>query len=167
MPNACDSRSRKRFDLGVLLVHGIGTQASGEILIGWGDEILNAIRRATGDAIRPMVERGTIPSDDDARAQMEVRMGDGERWLFAEGWWAQSFRAPTYRELVSWGFRALPWALAIRVAQRYWQAKEGTAGERFLESCRACGLLFLALSLSPIFILVLTLTLLLGLLPIP
>ena len=44
MPNACDPRSRKRFDLGVLLVHGIGTQSSGEILIGWGDEILNTIR---------------------------------------------------------------------------------------------------------------------------
>src|SRR5436190_5952747 len=160
--------SRKRFDLGVLMVHGIGTQSSGDILIGWGDEILNGIRHATHNRVRPTVDRGSISSsDDDARAQMEVRLGDGERWLFAEGWWAQSFRAPTYRQLVSWGFRALPWALAIRVAQRHWQAEKGTAAERFLESFRAIGLLFVALCLSPIFILMLTLTLLLGLLPIP
>jgi hypothetical protein len=157
----------KRFDLGVLLVHGIGTQSSGDLLIGWGDEILNGIRLATGDKVRPTVERGSIPADDDARAEMEVRLGDSERWLFAEGWWAQSFRAPTYRELVSWGFRALPWALAIRVAQRHWQAKKQTELEKVLENCRALGVLLIALTLSPIFILVLAFTLLLGLLPIP
>ena len=149
------------------MVHGIGTQSSGDLLIGWGDEILNGIRRATNDKVCPTVERGAIPADDDARAEMEVRLGDNERWLFAEGWWAQSFRAPTYRELVSWGFRALPWALAIRVAQRHWQAKKQTELEKVLENCRALGVLLIALALSPIFILVLAFTLLLGLLPIP
>jgi hypothetical protein len=165
------ARRGKRFDLGVLLVHGIGAQSSGDTLTRWGDDILQAIAPATKSQVSATVERASIPPPSDSRcAQMVVRLdseGGTERWLFAEGWWAQSFSAPTYRELVSWSFRALPWGLAIRVAQRHWQAAADPSRGSRLEFLKAFGLLFAALALSPLFILLLSLTLLLGLIPIP
>src|ERR1041384_6407854 len=37
----------EKFQLGVLLVHGIGTQPPRDTLVRWGDALLNVIRRAT------------------------------------------------------------------------------------------------------------------------
>ena len=36
-----------KFELGILLVHGIGTQRSGDVLAYWGDVLLKTIERAT------------------------------------------------------------------------------------------------------------------------
>src|SRR5712691_1579231 len=44
-------QAEKEFDLGVLLVHGIGSQRSGETLVRWGDVLLKTIRRATGNKV--------------------------------------------------------------------------------------------------------------------
>jgi hypothetical protein len=90
---------------------------------------------------------------------VRLRAGDREeRWLLAEGWWADAFLAPSYRELVSWSVRALPWSIALYVLQRYWQAveREGV----FTRGCWAAiagARLLAAVALAPLFILFLML----------
>ena len=120
----------KEFQLGVLFVHGIGTQPPRDTLVRWGDVLLKVIGRATeeepGRTI-PIVGRadaGDRSGDKPAEVAVEFRCNDRdqkEKWLLAEGWWADSFPAPTYSELVSWSFRAVPWAIALHIAQRFWQ----------------------------------------------
>ena len=100
---------------------------------------------------------------------VRLRAGDREeRWLLAEGWWADAFLAPSYRELVSCSVRALPWSIALYIAQRYWQAveREGVFTRGWWAAVAAAQLLA-ALALAPLFILFLMLVLILGLLPIP
>src|SRR5687768_15014930 len=100
----------KRFRLGVLLVHGIGTQPPSETLVRWGDVLLNTICRATKNQVKAMIERARPGNSGDQPAEVEILIhadGKEERWLLAEGWWAGSFPAPSYRELVSWSVRAV------------------------------------------------------------
>jgi uncharacterized membrane protein YidH (DUF202 family) len=189
----------KRFRLGVLLVHGIGTQPPRDTLVRWGDVLMKTICRATKNQgqVEAMIERGR-PGDDsgDQPAEIEILIradGEEERWLLAEGWWAGSFPAPTYRELVSWSVRAVPWSIAIHIAQRYWQEQSrGSVQTKFIIALVkrkrrvaalrvgtrwvwakliplviALGQLLVALALAPVFIFLLALALLLGLLPIP
>ncbi len=160
----------KRFRLGVLFIHGIGTQSPGATLVQWGDQLLRVIARATGRVVEPRVERaepGEADGSEPAEAIVRFHPGD-EEWLLAEACWADTFPPPTYRELVSWSIRAVPWALAIHIAQRYWQTFD-TANRRrtFLARSGAVLQLLLALALVPLVILVLMLTMVLGLLPIP
>jgi hypothetical protein len=120
----------KEFRLGILFVHGIGTQPPRDTLVRWGDVLLKVIGRATeeepGRTI-PIVRRanaGDRSGDKPAEVVVEFRCNDREekeKWLLAEGWWADSFPAPTYSELVSWSFRAVPWSIALHIAQRFWQ----------------------------------------------
>jgi len=164
--------SAKRFRLGILLVHGIGTQPPRDTLVRWGDVLLKTIRRATKNQVIAMVERGR-PGDGSGGQPAEVEMricadGKDEHWLLAECWWAGSFPAPSYGELVSWSVRAVPWSIAIHIAQRYWDEnsrKTGTA--KLIALVRALVQLLLALALAPVFIFLLALALVLGLLPIP
>ena len=125
-----------KFQLGVLLVHGIGTQPPRDTLVRWGDALLNVIRRATKTqaledrAIENQVvltvgpaSAGDRSGENPAEVAVTIRYGgQTERWLLAEGWWADCFPTPTYSELVSWSVRALPWSIALHIAQRYWQA---------------------------------------------
>jgi hypothetical protein len=153
----------KEYRLGVLLVHGIGTQPSGETLVRWGDVLLKTIDHATRH--RVAVTAGPARRDrqggfeDRAESVVRLRAGDREeRWLLSEGWWADAFLAPSYRELVSWSVRALPWSVALYIAQRYWQAvqREGglaSAGRAAIATAQ----LLAALALAPVFILFLTL----------
>src|SRR5207244_8088597 len=91
-----------------------------------------------------------------------------EKWLLAEGWWADSFPAPTYSELVSWSFRAVPWAIALHIAQRYWQTNPRASKITWLwAGTKAIVQLLGAMALAPVFMILLALTLVLGLLPIP
>src|SRR4051812_39009031 len=98
----------KDYKLGVLFVHGIGTQPARETLVRWGDVLLNVIARATATPgkVIPIVGRasgGDRSGDNPAEVSVDIYCGDQtEKWLLAEGWWAGSFPAPTYSELVSW-----------------------------------------------------------------
>jgi hypothetical protein len=132
---------------------------------------------------------------------MRLSAGDHtERWLLREGLWAAAFPAPSYRELVSWSVKALPWSIVTHFGERYWQSagratrswqalkpasisllKRPWDRARMVALARAIRhlivalvprveavlLLIVALALTPLFITVLGLTLLLGLVPIP
>ena len=71
------------------------------------------------------IERaGLSGSPENCRFETAVRFSAGgrtERWLIREGSWAGAFPAPSYRELLSWGVRALPWSIVTHFGERYWQ----------------------------------------------
>jgi hypothetical protein len=107
-----------KFQLGVLLVHGIGTQRPGDTLVRWGDVLLKTIERATRkegkegkEGVVAIVERAG-PGDGPGKGRFEAEVllraddrNEPERWLLSECWWADAFPAPSYRELVSWSVR--------------------------------------------------------------
>ena len=167
----------KEFRLGVLFVHGIGTQPPRDTLVRWGDVLLKVIGRATGEEpgrtipIVGQADAGDRSGDKPAEVVVEFRRNEGDRrekWLLAEGWWADSFPAPTYSELVSWSFRAVPWAIALHIAQRFWQTNpKASKGAWLWAYSKAFAQLLLAMALTPVFMILPTLTLVLGLLPIP
>ena len=160
------------FQLGVFLVHGIGTQRSGDTLVRWGDVLLKTIECATLKKVSATVERAGPrygPGKGPLEAAVLLRADRTEqRWLLSEGWWADAFPAPSYRELVSWSVRALPWSIATHVAERYWESSSGHWDRaRMVALANALGQLLVALALAPVSIGLLGLALLLGLLPIP
>src|SRR5262245_66308787 len=125
-----------RFKLGILFVHGIGRQPASDTLVRWGDTLIKTIGRATRHRVRCIVEhaQSSDPQKGGAEARVRFEAGgdndarieagsDKERWLIREAWWADSFVAPCYGELVSWSVQAVPWLVAVHVVQRYWQAK--------------------------------------------
>jgi hypothetical protein len=160
------------FELGILLVHGIGTQRPGQTLVRWGDVLLKTIERATRKKVVATIERAGPdgrPGSDRIEAAVRLRAdGLSERWLICEGWWADAFPAPSYRELVSWSVRALPWSVATHIAGRYWlSSSDHWDRPRVVALAKAVGQLLMALALAPVFICLLALALVLGLLPVP
>src|SRR5262249_12974531 len=141
-------------------------------LVRWGDVLVRTIVRATRDQVVTTVESarpGDKPGDGCAEVVLRLRGNDyRERWLLSESWWAQSFPAPSYRELVSWSLRALPWAIVTHIGERYWQARSGGWNQAKVAALATTLFqLFVALALTPLFIALLALVLPLGLLPIP
>src|SRR5688500_12552766 len=90
----------KLYQLGILFVHGVGSQPAGETLVKWGDVLLKTIRRATNNQVKPRVDDATIGSADGSRPHAIVSFSAGEKWLIADGWWAGVFPPPSYAELV-------------------------------------------------------------------
>jgi hypothetical protein len=67
--------------------------------------------------------RGGSPENGRFEAALRLSAGDHtERWLLREGLWAAAFPAPSYRELLSWSVRALPWSIVTHFGERYWQS---------------------------------------------
>ena len=153
-------------------MHGIGTQARRGTLVAWGDILLSVIGRATNGAAMPMVEQargGDALGDVPAEAVVTI-CSNGDRketWLLQESWWADTFPAPTYSELVSWSVRALPWSACLHIAQRYWQTASQDAGTNWAAVGIALAQFAVAFVLAPFSLILLAAVLLLGLVPIP
>lgn len=169
-------RKDKEYRLGILLVHGIGTQPKSETLVRWGDALIGVLEEATRWSAPPLsvhVERASV-GDGSSETPAELSLvftpedGPSESWLLRECWWADAFPPPTYRELVSWSIRAVPWSIGLHVAQRYWQRSDQAASTRRVGAAAlAAARLLAALALSPLIVTMLGVMLLLGLLPIP
>ncbi|MHC2292870.1 hypothetical protein [Bradyrhizobium barranii] len=167
----------KEFRLGILFVHGIGTQPARDTLVRWGDVLLKVICHAMAEepgqtiAIVGRAKAGDSSGDNPAEVVVEFHGSDrdqNENWLLTEGWWAESFPAPTYSELVSWSFRAVPWSIAVHIAQRYWQTgSQVSKGARVRAVAIAIVKLLLTMMFTPLLLILLASTLVLGLLPIP
>ena len=171
----------KRYSLGVLFVHGIGTQRARNTVVPWGDELVRVIREATANNAVVTVDRarpGSGTSAEPAEAEVTIVSKDSsERWLLTEAWWAESFPAPTYGELVSWSVRAVPWSLVVGIAHRYSRSvavEVGPDGHPRQPSTKrkvwawlvGAAQLGAALVFSPFLVLILAIMLVLGLLPI-
>jgi hypothetical protein len=126
----------RKFDLGVLLVHGMGEQVRGDILTEEGDRIFGWLRRrvegpgrsgcddrhSDGDVdVLDVVARQRSP-DSIPAAHAVVRIappagkGATVHWVLAESLWADVFRQATFGELAGWAVSVGPWVFATQVA---------------------------------------------------
>jgi hypothetical protein len=155
--SVADRRPPKPPDLGVLFVHGIGTQPQGETVTGWGDVLIAWLSdwlrhgrgrepspaptgiqesgpvRTTRARLRRDEDRALLPHVDvEIDPAVEHGAESTQKWRIAESWWADVFQPPRFRELAFWGFAVLPWALVahfITRLQRAWR-RIGRPSER-------------------------------------
>jgi len=120
----------RRFDLGVLLVHGIGEQMRGDTLTEEGDHIFQWLRRRvespTGtdngdvDVLDVALRQRSADAIPAAHAVVRIAPPDGKgkpaHWVVTESWWADVFRQATFAELAGWGITVGPWVFATQVA---------------------------------------------------
>ncbi len=169
-------------ELGVLLVHGIGDQEQGSTLTQWSDAIAGWLRswEWTHEDNNVGPERATItqaelqPQGAPANLTMELSFSGGDQapqqWLFAEGWWANSFKPPSFGELWSWSFTSVPSTSAMHAnaivdtAIRRYRTASGSAkvAEGFRIGLMVAALVVLVM-LSPLILTVLTALLIAGL----
>lgn len=120
------------YDVGVLLVHGIGQQRRGETLVEAGGalyEVMGGVLAGLGGARGPVelrpgpaqVEADPARPEDPPWAEWTLgnlrgrrvagspeEASDESRLLLAEAWWAGSFPEPRHSEVFEWVVRILP-----------------------------------------------------------
>ena len=117
------------FDLGVLLVHGLGEQQRSDTLTEAGDRIFEWLRQRVEtpgpeqgdvdvlDVVARQASGDAIPA---AHAVVRITppegMGTVAHWVVAEAWWADVFRPATYNEMRGWALSVGPWVFATQVA---------------------------------------------------
>lgn len=124
------------------------------------------------------------PNDSSAPAHSKLRFQrqrlsgeiENERWLLAESWWAETFAAPSFSELVEWGYRIIPGTvgnhfgaqLARALKDRPRNAPQGFQTTLWvLRVAASFARLLAALLLSPLLVAGFAILLLVGLIPIP
>ncbi len=132
-PDETLKRAMECHELGILFVHGIGTQRDGDVVLQCGEALHDWLERWAGG--RPPGAPASEPRFLEARltgrgaeapAHARLMLGSGtatERdgdnesratsWLLAESHWAESFRAPTFTELLTWALATLPRAVLL------------------------------------------------------
>jgi hypothetical protein len=156
------------YDLGVLFVHGIGNQALGSTLTGFGTPVVESLR-ARAKRAGAKAELGatvlTATSDEPASSELTISSGhDQRRWLLAESWWAQSFPTAQFRDVAKWSLLIVPWTIGTHFAKRLSRAGGRTQfGGRLAAGAALVG----ALLLSPVLLAILATLLLLGTIPWP
>ena len=108
------------FDVGVLVVHGIGTQSQGSSLREFVDPVVDLLGRLGPS---PHGEVDLLP--EPAKGMVGIHtppLGNAERqkWLVAEAWWADAFDAPDRGEVTKWLVGVGPWFVLFFVA-RLWR----------------------------------------------
>jgi hypothetical protein len=124
-----ESAPQKKAVLGLLLVHGIGTQTEGVTLLEGGGPLLNWLRDWLH--LDPRISRGVLkPSENkgENRAQFEFSLpvdpqspASTQRILVTECLWARQFDPPPFRKLCGWLLSFGAW-IALR------QSCAGVAG---------------------------------------
>jgi hypothetical protein len=169
------------YELGILIVHGIGRHRQGDTLVRWGDALGRWLEDWTLRCDPALAVQFTSvrlhPADPEpAHGVLEITGEEGSaRWLLAEAWWADDFSTPSYRQLAAWSIHALPITLLSLVfgAARRTQSrmKNGTWLSRIYFGAFfllwIIGGLPLALVICPLLVGLLLTLLVVGLLPIP
>jgi hypothetical protein len=116
-----EPKSTRTRTLGVLFVHGIGEQRQGDTLVRYGDSLACWLTRwlskgtevDPGSAAAVSVLEADLEPGGSSSAQATITIGDpvDRRWLLAESWWAETFRAPKTRPLLMWLLTILPYML--------------------------------------------------------
>jgi len=119
--------------LGVLFVHGIGSQRRGDTLLSAGSAVHSWLKRwyeepksgITVDVAESHLAEADTKEEAPAHARI-VFSQDGRRssmtWLIAESRWAQTFFEPSFTALLAWCFRILPWVPLFYVLPRFRRA---------------------------------------------
>ena len=110
--------------LGVLLVHGIGTQRRGDMLRQAGDALYDWLRAWLRMDIQ-LVDSDISPTVDDSNTPAQARLvfpsseeHGSSSWLLAECHWADTFRGRAYSEFVSWAWQIVPYAVLLHLVPR-------------------------------------------------
>src|SRR5258708_8762851 len=103
-----------KHQLGILRVHGIGTQPAGDTITRWGDVLVKTITQATKGSVAATVERAgkDLEGGDGERTEARLRLehaGKADHWLLSVGGWAQSVLSPTHFELALLSLPPRPW----------------------------------------------------------
>lgn len=116
---------RNKCDLGVLLIHGIGTQREGDTLIQFGEAIykwLSDWLAGIGASWATTLRDATLKSPGrGAPASMILDFKHRDElvqcWLLAEGWWADTLQPPTFTEFAKWALSIIPSAVLLHFGQ--------------------------------------------------
>jgi hypothetical protein len=98
--------------VGIVFVHGIGSQLAGETLLDWGVAIIRVLldarlsHSATAD---PVIDVQLDPGPSESRF-IEVQLPKGgaegeipeQHWVMTEAWWAQRIRPPAFGQMAQW-----------------------------------------------------------------
>jgi hypothetical protein len=128
-PGSSKSREHdQHVNLGVLLVHGIGTQRRGDTLLQAVEVLHHWFCHWLNMDIQ-LVDADITPSAPDSRTPAHALMvfpseeqKSSSSWLFAECHWATTFRTSSFLELFVWAWRIVPWADLIHLVPRFRQA---------------------------------------------
>jgi hypothetical protein len=127
--------------LGVLLVHGIGSQGRGDTLVHcttalhrWMRAWLHYGGLKHGDVFKSPFKPDLVDTsiaeagpDHPAQARIVFRQGTDlskESWLIAESCWFETYRRPGFYEFMQWALAVMPVAIVVHFAPRYrriWQ----------------------------------------------
>ncbi len=179
----------RRYDLGVLVVHGIGDQKRGATLTQWADGLVAWVTAWQARDNRSTVGSATVsdvslnpPASVPPNLALDVSFvaddRDDHKWLFAEGWWAGSFEPPPFFKLWSWSFKSVPATTAMQanaiVASARRRLNVATGANRIYEIVRIVVMVLLTvvvIASSPVLLAILTVLLMLqyiaSMLPFP
>ncbi len=159
--------------VGVLFVHGIGTQPRGSTLADWGGALSSWIDRWTappGSGARPAitVSDAVLTADSPAEPAHAIVALDGpaddpdpRTLLLAESWWAETILPPTFGDLLRWSLVVVPWTIGSHFHARLRRTRQ----DRPLQASWHLLTLLAALLLMPLLLAALALVLLLALVP--
>lgn len=166
----------KSSTLGVLIIHGIGDQKTGETLIGAASPLFRWFQaKYSNDSQRVSILESHLVEDSEtpAHTYFEIQTQDEQqtsidkRLLLVEGLWAKAFYKPKFTRLAFWSFIALPSVVANQFARGLMQI--GRQGGRIQSYPRLTlllighfGLLLLAVIIQVLIILLLPLALVPG-----
>ena len=100
--------------VGIVFVHGIGSQKAGETLLDWSSKIIallldaRAMQKAAGD---PVIDVQLDPGSSSRFIELqlpEAKTEDGEarvpeqHWVMTEAWWAERVRPPAFGDMAEW-----------------------------------------------------------------
>lgn len=150
------AKSKAHYHVGVLFVHGIGQQVQGETLTKFSDALSAWLARwvtrnnECEASIGPENDHAPVvisatdlePADGSpAHASMRVNgrldkaLPEGQNWLLAESWWAETFKAPKTGAVLRWMLTILPYmvleqflAPLLRAWREWWLKKRGRTG---------------------------------------
>ena len=100
--------------VGVIFVHGIGSQAAGETLRDWGGSIIRVLSRFRIGEKKPADPVVTTQLDPSAGKTLyievelpAIKAADGseipaEHWVMTEAWWAQRIAPPPFAQMAQW-----------------------------------------------------------------
>jgi hypothetical protein len=107
-------RDRGVRHVGVVFVHGIGSQEQGEILRDWGGAIARVLidfRVAAGTDGDPVLATQLDPTAP-GRIFVELQLPESEdaggapvpeeHWLLTEAWWAHEITPPSFGQMAQW-----------------------------------------------------------------
>jgi len=123
--------------LGVLLVHGIGSERRGDTLVqcatalhGWLRAWLVAPGAFGSDLSIDMVDTSVAEAGPDRPAHARVIFRRGNEigkvsWLLAESCWFETYRRPGFLEFLKWALRVMPVAVVVHFLPPYLHAWAG------------------------------------------